>query len=106
MGGPRVHRPAAFLADAFHGLPVECFEEQAEPGLELVAPLRHHRRRAHHDDVLHASAEEQLAGNEARLDRLAEADVIGDEEVDAREQESLAEGLELVGIEPDTGPER
>ena len=39
VGGPRVHGPAAFLADAFHRLPIECFEEQAEPGFELVAPL-------------------------------------------------------------------
>ena len=105
MGGPRVHGPAALLADAFHRLPIECLEEQAEPSLELLAPLRHHRWRTDHDDVLHASAEEQFAGDEAGLDRLAEADVVGDEEVDAWEQEGLAERLKLVGIEPDAGTE-
>jgi hypothetical protein len=71
----------------------------------LVAPLRHRRRRTDHDDVLHASAEEQLAGDGPGLDRLAEADVVSDGEVDAREQESLAKRFELVGVELDAGPE-
>ena len=42
-------------------------------------------------------------GNEARLDGLAEPGVIGDEEVDPRQPEGLAQRLHLVGVEPDAG---
>jgi hypothetical protein len=43
--------------------------------------------------------------DEAGFDRLAEADVVGDEEIHAGEQQGLPQRFELVGIEPDAGPE-
>ena len=85
---------------------VEDLEDQAEAVFQLVLPLKEHRRRAGDDDVLDFLAEQQLAGDQAGLDRLAEADVVGDEEVDPRQAQGLAERLELVGVDPDAGPER
>ena len=40
------------------------------------------------------------------LDRLAEADVVGDQQVDARKPQRLAQRQQLVGVEPDAGAER
>ena len=42
----------------------------------------------------------------AGLDRLAEADVVGDEEVDPGQSQGLLQRLQLVGVDPDAGPER
>jgi hypothetical protein len=43
---------------------------------------------------------------EPRLDRLAQPDVIGDEEVDSRQRESLREGRELIALGHDPGAQR
>lgn len=45
----------------------------------------------------------QLAGDQAGLDRLPQAGVIGDEQVHPRQEEHLAERLELVGQHLDAG---
>ena len=45
-------------------------------------------------------------GDEARLDGLAKPGVVGDEKVDARQPEGLAQRLHLVGVNADSGPER
>ena len=79
---------------------------QAEPAVEFFAPLEQHGRRAGDDDVPDLLAQEQFAGDEAGLDGLAQADVVGDEQVHARQPERLAQGLELVGVEANAGSER
>ena len=53
----------------------------------------------------HLFAQQQLAGNQAGLDRFPKADVIRDEEVDPRQQQRLAQWFELVGIQANTGTE-
>ena len=45
-------------------------------------------------------------GDEARLDGLAESCVVGDEKVDARQPEGLAQRFHLVGVNANSGPER
>ena len=54
--------------------------------VELVAqlglPLLGEVRRAEHGEPLDLAAVEQLAGDQQRLDRLADADVVGDQEAD------------------------
>ncbi len=105
VGGPRVDAEAAFPADSLHVVFVEDLERQAEAAFELVLPLKEHGRRAGDDDFAGLLAEQQLAGDQAGLDGFAQADVIGDEEVDPRQAECLAERLELVGIEADPGAE-
>ena len=48
---------------------------------------------------------EQLARDEARLDGLAESGVVGNEEVDPRKPERLAQRLHLIGVDLDPGAE-
>ena len=43
---------------------------------------------------------------EAGLDRLAEADVVGDEQIHPGQAQGLSERLELVGVDANAGPER
>lgn len=104
--GPRIYAVAALPPHAEDVIAVEHLEGQPEAGVELVAPLEQHRRRAGDDDLSHLLAQEQFAGDEAGLDGLAEADVVGDEEVDARQQEGLAERFKPVGVEANAGAER
>ena len=101
MRGPGVHREAALLPHPAHVVPIEHHEREAEPLVELLFPLQHHRRRRRDDDPPDPLPHQQLADNEAGLDRLAEADVVRDEQVDAREQQRLAQRLELVGVDAD-----
>ena len=105
-GGPRIDReaaPAAQLADA---LAIDDVEGEAELALELVLPLHEHGgRRGDHDQV-DAPPQQQLADDEPGLDGLAETDVVGDQQIDARQPQRLAQRQELVGVEPDAGPER
>lgn len=51
------------------------------------------------------SCQEEFAGDEADLDGFAETDIVGDEEVDARQAQGLAQGFHLVGVDLDAGAE-
>ena len=104
MRGPGVGAVAAFPADADNVVLVQHLEHQAETLFQFVLPLREHRWRAGDDDVADLLAQQQFAGDEGRLDGLAETDIIGDEHVDARQQQGLAERLDLVGIDLDASP--
>ena len=106
MRAPRVHAEAALAAHPRQVGAVEDLEHQAEALLELGLPLLEDRGRRGDDDGLRLLAQEQLARDQARLDRLAEAGVVGDEEVDARQPERLAQRLHLVGVDLDAGAER
>ena len=89
-----------------HVVAVEHHERQAEALSSSSFHCRTHRRRRGNDDAADPLAHQQLADDQARLDRLAEADVVGDEQVDARQQQRLAQRLELVGVDPDAGAVR
>ncbi len=70
---PRIDAVAPLLADPCDVLLVEDLEDQPEAVFQLVLPLVEHRRRAGHDDVLDLLAEQQFAGDQPGLDRLAQA---------------------------------
>ena len=106
VGAPRVDPEAAFPAHAREIRSVENLEDESEAVLQLALPLLQHRGRRRDDDGVRLPAQEQLAGDEARLDGLAEPGVVGDEEVDARQPECLAQRLHLVGVDADSGTER
>ena len=90
MGTPRVDPEPAFPAHAREIRPVENLEDKAEAILQLPLPLLQHRGRRRDDDGVRLPAKEQLPGDEARLDGLAEPGVVGDEEVDPWKPERLA----------------
>ena len=106
MGHPRIDGETRLAPHARHIRAVEDDEGETEAGLHLVAPLREHRWWAGHDDPVDPPAQQKLAGDQPGLDRLAEPDVVGDEQIDARQAERLAQGLELVGVDADAGAER
>ena len=58
------------------------------------------------DGFPHLLAQQQLAFNQPGFDRLAQPDIIGDEQIDAGQEQGLTQRLKLVGIELDTCPER
>ncbi len=103
VGVPRIDRPAPLAAHGGDVRPVEDLKGQAEALLELLAPLEEDGGRTADHDAADFLTDEQLADDQAGFDGLAEADVVGDEEVDARKLEGLAQGLELVGEDLDAG---
>src|SRR5947208_15702787 len=105
MRGPWVDPETTLLPHPRDVLAVEHDERETEARLELAVPLIDHRWGARDDDLADLLAEKQLARDQSGLDRLPEADVVGDEQVHAREQQGLAERLQLVGVELDPGTE-
>jgi hypothetical protein len=103
VGGPGVHAEPALLAHAADVVAVEHHERETKPLIELFLPLQHHRWRRGHDDAAYTLTHQQLADDQACLDGLAEAHIVCDEEVHARQQQSFAKRLELVGIDADAG---
>jgi hypothetical protein len=102
---PGVHTESAFAAHPRQVGAVQELEHETEALFELCFPLFEDRRRRCDDDRLRLLAQEQLAGDEPGLDGLAEAGIVGDEEVDPREPQRLAERLHLVGVDFDPGAE-
>ena len=97
---------AAQAPQLANALAIDDVEGEAELALQLVLPLVRHGGRRRDDDQVDAASQQQLARDQARLDRLAEADVVGDQQVDARQPQRLAQRQQLVGVEPDAGTER
>src|SRR5262245_33406601 len=86
---PRIRTVAALSSTGEHPVSIEYHARQPEPLLELVAPLQNHRRRTRDDRSAHLLPYQKLSKDQPRLDRLAESDVVGDEQVDARKEQSL-----------------
>ena len=104
--GPGIRREAALPPQSREVLPVEDHERQPELRLQLVLPLPDHPGRRRDESEVHPPAQQQLAEDQPGLDGLARADVVRDEQVDARQAQGLAKRLELVGVEADARAER
>ena len=81
-------------------------EVEAELLQHLVSPLDLKRGGADHKDAVGAVAEQQLEDDHARLDRLAEAHVVRDEQVDAGHLDGANHGVELVVFDVDAAAKR
>ena len=86
MRRPGVHRVPALDLHPAHVVSVERDEREAEPLIQFLFPLQHHRRRGRDDDAADPLTHQQLANDQAGFDRLAKADVVGDEQVHARQE--------------------
>jgi len=102
---PGVDVRAVLPAQADDGVAVDEVELQVELGGHLLLPLPLERRRTDDHAGAHARAGRQLLEDEARLDRLAEPHVVGDEEVDAGHDHGARGRLELVGLQVDRSAE-
>ena len=71
---------------------VDDRERQAELGLQLVLPLQGHRGRRGYEHEVDPPAPQELADHQPRLDRLAQADIVGDQQIDARKSSAFASG--------------
>ena len=85
---------------------VDDREPQPEPRLKFIRPLPKHRGRRRNDDKVDPTPQQQFAQDEAGFDRLAEADIIGDQQIDPRKYERFAQRFELIRVEADARPER
>ena len=72
-----------------------------EANLQLRDPLVHEVRRTEDDGAIDVAAVEQLAGNQQGLDRLAHADVVGDQQAHRIELERHQQRHELVSARLD-----
>ena len=105
-GRPWVGVDAAAAAQLLQVARVDDPELEAELLLHLVLPLQLQRCRADDQDGPCAMAEQQLLSDESGLDRLAEADVVGDQQVDARHLQAAHDRIELVVLDRDAAAER
>ena len=103
---PRIDAEAPLPAHLRQVGAIKNHEQEAEAILHLRFPLLQHGCGGGHHHGARLLAQQQFAGDEAGLDGLAEAGVVGDEQVDPREAKRLAQRLHLVGIDLDAGPER
>ena len=102
-GSPDIDAEAVLATHRGDELAIDDLEGETELRAQLVLPLQGHRRRRGNQGEVDASAQQQLAQDQAGLDRFAEADIVGDQQIDPRQLERLAERKELIGVEPDTG---
>ena len=87
-------------------LAVDDGKVEAEFLRQFVLPLQEHRGRRRHDDHLNAATQEQLSNDQPGFHGLAEADIVCDQQIDARQLQRLGQGKKLVGVQPDARPER
>ena len=102
---PRVDPEATLAAHLGQVGAVKNHEQKAEALLHLRLPLLHDGSGSRDDHGAGALAQQQFASDQAGLDGLAEARVVGDEQVDARHAQRLAQRLHLVGVDLDAGTE-
>lgn len=101
MGRPRVDAETALAPLRHHVVAIEHDEGESEAAVHLVAPLQDDGGRRGNDDAADFLADQELANDQARLDCLAQADVVRDEQVHARQQQRLPQRLELIGFDLD-----
>ena len=88
--GPRIGGETPGAADLRHVFTVHGGECQTEFGFQLVLPLRDHPGGRGDQHEIQAASQEHFPQDQAGLDRLPQADVIRDKQVDARQAEGLA----------------
>ena len=105
VSAPRVDAKAPFAAYARQVGAIKDLKQEPEARFELGLPLFQNRGRRRDHDGLDLLAQQQLAGDEAGLDRFSEPRIIRDEQVDPRETECLPQRFHLVGVNLDAGAE-
>ena len=104
--GERVDPHTPLPAQRPHQLGVEHPELQAELVLHLLAPLDAQARRADHEHRAGPVPQDQLLDDQPGLDRLAQPDVVGDQQVGPRHAERPYQRVELVVLNVDAAAER
>ena len=103
---PRVDVDAPPPAKVTHQLRVHDAEVEAELVPHLVPPLDLQGGRADHEDLPGPVADDEFEGHHARLDGLAQAHVVGDQQVDPRHLDRPHHRVKLVVLDLDAAAER
>ena len=103
---PRIGVHAEAPARTVGLVAVHHLEAKRELLPQLVAPLPAQRGGGEHQDAADASPEQQLGEDQPRFDGLAEPDVVGDQQADARHPERLEQRHELVVLRAHCAVER
>ena len=105
-GCPRVGVDAAFTAQLLDVLGVDQAEIETELLEHLDSPLLLQRGRTDDQHGAGAVPEQQLLDDKPRLDGLAQADVVGDEQVDPSHVDGANQRVELEVFDADATAER
>ena len=92
--------------DLGHPLAVDDDEVEAELLAHLVGPLHRQAWRTHDHHAAGPVPQQQFLDDQPRLDRLAQADVVGQQQVRPGRPQRAAQRLQLVGLHVGTRPER
>ena len=99
VGVERVELRAVVLRDVGAALAVEEDEDLVELPPELAEPLDGERRRDDDEDAVGPLGPDETREDEARLDRLAEAHLVGEEPADRLVGRRPLGDVELVGVD-------
>ena len=106
VGGPGVDAEAALLTPSGNEGPGVELELETEAPRHLVAPLETDRSGRDDQHEVHPLSEQQLLEHKSGCDGLAQADVVGNEEVRPGQLEGLLQSRALVVHELDARAER
>ena len=105
MGAPGIDAKATLAAHARQVGAIQQHKQQPEALLKLRLPLLQHGGRCRHHEGTHLLAEQQFAHDQARLNRLPQAGIVGDKQIDSRQEQRLPQRLHLIGVKLNAGPE-
>src|SRR5262245_30842961 len=103
---PRVDVNPAATAEVGEQGAVNNAELKTELVPHLLLPLNLNRGRAYDQNASCAVTQDQLLRNKTCLDRLAQADVVGDEQIDPRHRQRAHDWIELVVVDVYAASER
>jgi hypothetical protein len=103
---PWIHVQAPPPPEFPHQLTVHDPKLQTELVPHLIPPLNLNRGRAHNDDTADPVPEDQFLSDQSGLNRFAEADIIGDQEINPRHPQGADDGIKLVFLDLNTATER
>ena len=95
---PRVDVNPAATTEVREQGAVDDAELEAELVAHLLLPLHLDRGRANDQNAAGAVAQDEFLHDKTRLDGFAEADVVGDEQIDPRHRQRADDRIELVVV--------
>src|SRR5262245_54861993 len=103
---PGIHADSPPPSQLLHRFRIDDPELESELLAHLLTPLDLQGCRADDQDRTRAIAEYELLCDQPGLDRFAEADIVGDQEIHSRHLQRTNDRIELIVLDRDATPER